>query len=779
MIAFLIYLLKVLICSGILFGYYLLALRNRRFHQWNRFYLLSAVVLSLLAPLAQVTITHYIQAEQPAPIRLLQVIQSADNYLEEVRITTRRSFTIEDGAWILYALISAVLLFILLRSVNRILQLARKHTELLIERIRFVRTQEPGTPFSFFRYIFWNEAIDPESASGRQIFRHELVHVREKHSFDKLFMELVLLFFWMNPFFWIIRRELKMVHEFIADQRSVGADTAAFAAMIHVAYPKQFTALSNPFFQTPIKRRLHMLSKKTNPKWQYLGRLLALPVIACTVLAFTVRTKAISTHTPLDEPLLVALDAGHGLRPDGSYDGAHAGGSYEDVINLQIVKKIAELNTNPNIRFLLTRPDEQIVDLKSRVDQVRTFGADLLLSIHVNAQPGNVTAPRSGIEVRIPDAATSPVIGQQSQLIGSALVDELSGLFATKAKLESVRSGIYVLKASPCPSALIECGYLTNPRDLEFLRQPVNQEKIARQILRSIERYAAQRDRSLGKATQDLPLTDTTVIPLYIVNGNQASKAEIERIDPNTIDRVNVLKGQDATRTYGKQSALGVVEIYTRPRTAIQADRITIKGPTGSEYVQMKGKVKIESPGADTYYLLNGEPVTAEDVKKIDPNRIESINVLKGSSAEEKYGSKAKNGAVEIYTKDGITQLTRTSNLADTVPYKSNDVFVKAETQASIGSSEWRRFLERHLQPVVEQAAKKGAVPGTYTVMAKFIVERDGSLSEIRAIKDPGYGLGAETVALLKNSPKWTPATQNGREVRSYHTQPITFVITK
>ncbi len=671
MIAFLIYLLKVLICSGILFGYYLLALRNGRFHQWNRFYLLSAVVLSLLAPLAQVTITHYIQAEQPAPIHLLQVIQSADNYLEEVRITSHRSFTIEDGAWILYALISTMLLAILLRSIYRIVQLAKKHTELLIERIRFVRTQEPGTPFSFFRYIFWNEAIDPESASGRQIFRHELVHVREHHSFDKLFMELVLLFFWMNPFFWMIRRELKMVHEFIADQRSVGEDTAAFAAMIlHAAYPKQFTALSNPFFQTPIKRRLYMLSKKTNPKWQYLGRLVALPVIACTVLAFTVRTKAITSHTPLDAPILVALDAGHGLRPDGSYDGARSGDSYEDVINLQIVKKIAELNTNPNIRFLLTRPDEQIVDLKSRVDQVRSFGADLFLSIHVNAQPGIITEQRSGIEVRIPDEATSPTIGRQSQLIGSALVEELSGLFSAKAKLESVRGGVYMLKASPCPSALIECGYLTNPRELEFLRQPANQEKIARQILRSIERYAAQRDRSLGKAAQDLPLTDTTTIPLYIVNGKPASKAEIERIDPNTIDRVNVLKGQDATRTYGKQGALGVVEIYTKPKTTIQADQITIKGPTGNEDVQLKGKVKFESPGADTYYLLNGEPITADDVKKLDPNRIQSINVLKGSSAEEKYGSKAKNGAVEIFTKDGITNVS-TTPIADTVPNKS------------------------------------------------------------------------------------------------------------
>ena len=74
MTAFAFYLLKVIICSGVLFLYYHLALRNKLFHQWNRFYLLSAIVISLIAPVVQVTIMHHADEEAKA-IQMLQVFQ--------------------------------------------------------------------------------------------------------------------------------------------------------------------------------------------------------------------------------------------------------------------------------------------------------------------------------------------------------------------------------------------------------------------------------------------------------------------------------------------------------------------------------------------------------------------------------------------------------------------------------------------------------------------------------------------------------------------------------
>jgi protein TonB len=77
---------------------------------------------------------------------------------------------------------------------------------------------------------------------------------------------------------------------------------------------------------------------------------------------------------------------------------------------------------------------------------------------------------------------------------------------------------------------------------------------------------------------------------------------------------------------------------------------------------------------------------------------------------------------------------------------------------------------------VLEEVSKKAA-SGKYTIPVRFLVGLDGSISDIKALKDPGYGMADKIVDMMKNSPKWKPAIQNGRPVRSYHTQPITLVI--
>src|SRR6187402_3357634 len=75
--------------------------------------------------------------------------------------------------------------------------------------------------FSFFRWLFWNRKIELHSEKGEQIFRHELFHIQQKHSWDIIFMELISIFFWINPFFHLIKKELKAIHEFLADEFAV------------------------------------------------------------------------------------------------------------------------------------------------------------------------------------------------------------------------------------------------------------------------------------------------------------------------------------------------------------------------------------------------------------------------------------------------------------------------------------------------------------------------------------------------------------------------------
>jgi len=106
-----------------------------------------------------------------------------------------------------------------------------------------------------------------------------------------------------------------------------------------------------------------------------------------------------------------------------------------------------------------------------------------------------------------------------------------------------------------------------------------------------------------------------------------------------------------------------------------------------------------------------------------------------------------------------------------------NQIFTKVEIEASVDQKQWIRHLQTHLQRYIEDAAANGMDPGTYTVQVKFLVERDGSIADVQALNDPGFGLAKAAVDVVKKGPKWNPGIQNGKQVRSYHTQPITFVV--
>src|SRR5437868_2809195 len=308
------YLLKVIICSGILYGYYWLALRNKVFHKYNRFYLMASVLLSVLLPLIKIDFWQQQAQQQSSVIRVLQAVSSGDEYMDNIIVTTgSNSFDMERLYPFAYMLVSLVLLVVFFHTLFIIFRLLRKYPKQTIDKVSFINTDAKSTPFSFLNYIFWNYNIDVETTTGNQIFKHELAHVQEGHTYDKLFINIVLIFFWCNPFYWLYRKELNMIHEFIADKKAVeDNDTEAFAAMIlQATYPQHRFQLTNNFFYSPIKRRLLMLTKNKNPKVNYLGRIMVLPLLVLIFAAFTFKAKPINRYYH-GKKITVVIDAGHG-----------------------------------------------------------------------------------------------------------------------------------------------------------------------------------------------------------------------------------------------------------------------------------------------------------------------------------------------------------------------------------------------------------------------------------------------------------------------------------
>ena len=148
------YLLKVMICSGILFGYYWLLLRNKIFHRYNRFYLLAAVVLSLLLPLIQINFWQQNEKQSPV-VKVLQAVSSGDEYVSNAMIRTNQNhWNLQELYPFIYLLVSAVFFAFLLRTLFAIRTLLKKYPAQILDKVSFVNTNDKNTPFSFLNYIF-------------------------------------------------------------------------------------------------------------------------------------------------------------------------------------------------------------------------------------------------------------------------------------------------------------------------------------------------------------------------------------------------------------------------------------------------------------------------------------------------------------------------------------------------------------------------------------------------------------------------------------------------
>ena len=215
MITILYYLLKVVLCSALLYTYYWFVLRNKQFHQYNRFYLMGISVLSWLVPFIKIDIIKEQVIAAPKVLYFANVIADKNSSIEQEVIIKSSQFTWDNLLLIIGITISLLFIVRFIKSLLNIRKLIRQYPLKKLASLYLVMTDVKGTPFSFFKYIFWNTSIDLNSEVGKKILAHEMAHVDENHSFDKLLIELQLIIGWFNPITWLIRNELYLIHEFM------------------------------------------------------------------------------------------------------------------------------------------------------------------------------------------------------------------------------------------------------------------------------------------------------------------------------------------------------------------------------------------------------------------------------------------------------------------------------------------------------------------------------------------------------------------------------------
>ncbi len=516
------YLLQVSLCSLVLYVYYYFFLRHNRSHSFNRFYLLSIFILSWLIPLIRIpvgtgNVTRPIT--QPFHLKMFEVIADTNSQLDELVVTNRSVVDMNDILHVSYWLVSLTFAILFILRILRLYLLSRQKPKIHVEGALVLKLDDSDSPFSFFHFIFWNTEIKLSSEIGKKILEHELVHIKQKHSVDKIVAAAVLSVGWINPIFWLIKKELEMVHEFIADRKTVKDDPSQLAQMLLAAsFPSHAFNMTHSFFHSPIKRRISMVSKTTLSRYARTSKLFILPVFVIVIALFSFRkdtrkyegTKAVTYQKPneqsandtndirivdvelsdkaspihsaeLKRTYSIIIDAGHG----GSDHGAQAkDGTNESDIALGIVKILLEENHNELINLIPTRTDDVYQSPSQKSEFIKKNNADALLSIHTGS---SMDATDEGIQIFIPSEDSS-FRYDPSYILANTLANPLSQ-FDPQLQIKRRKVGSWALSDSFRPAILIETGFLTNERDLTLLRSEQYQRKIAQSILKGIELY--------------------------------------------------------------------------------------------------------------------------------------------------------------------------------------------------------------------------------------------------------------------------------------------------
>jgi TonB family protein len=282
--ALLIYLAEVSACFAMLFAVYWFFLKRETFFQVNRFYLLAAVLLSGLIPLIPF---RWSPGASSAPIMVM--LEPVMITPERVVETFRNHLQWMEVAVVVY--LTGVILFVL-RFGLQLFQLARITRRSGIrhahgERVVFV--DRGYSPFSFFNLVFINEAVVP-AAMLPTILEHERVHIRQHHTADMIVIELAILLQWFNPLIWIAGREMKTIHEYLADEGVLqnGISRPLYQQMIlDETMGIQVNNLTNNFNVSLVKKRIAMMTKSKSGMWARGKILLALPVLLVTGILLT------------------------------------------------------------------------------------------------------------------------------------------------------------------------------------------------------------------------------------------------------------------------------------------------------------------------------------------------------------------------------------------------------------------------------------------------------------------------------------------------------------
>ncbi|MDF4221215.1 M56 family metallopeptidase [Maribacter sp. M208] len=298
-----IYLLKSTACMGIFLVFYKLLLEKESMHHFKRFFLLTALIFSLIIP--QIVFTEYIEAEPTPAVTQVLTINEQPEITPIVHEMKESPMNWSLILYTIYGLGVAIFGFRFLYNIAKLWIRVRRNTQIKFNFLVKVLLKEELPPHTFLRYIFLNKQKFESKSIPAAVLLHEETHAKEWHSLDVIFIELLQVLFWFNPLIYLFKRSIKLNHEFLADSAVIKVqenqlhyqNTLLSYLSNDNFHTHQSVGIANAINYSSIKKRFIIMKKQTSKRGILIRSLLILPVLTIMLYSFSNRKEKFISDT--------------------------------------------------------------------------------------------------------------------------------------------------------------------------------------------------------------------------------------------------------------------------------------------------------------------------------------------------------------------------------------------------------------------------------------------------------------------------------------------------
>ena len=292
--------IKSILCSGLLLLLYHFFLEQEKMHRFNRFYLLLSIAVSVVIPLLTIEMEADILPQSPtSSIPFAKFSETGPVVQTRVmpELATEENMLITQWPFLVYSLVCIILLARLLRNSRAVLATKSNRKAVYFHGARIILLPKDTVTYTFLNNIFVTESAFCRNQIEHEVLTHELAHVRQKHTLDVLFIELLRALFWINPLWFFYKKAIQLNHEFLADDAVLDKynNQASYKLLLldKILYTRQLN-LTSSFNYSITKKRLTMMTKTTSPARGFVKQ--SITVVLSIGLAFLFCGKIYSQH---------------------------------------------------------------------------------------------------------------------------------------------------------------------------------------------------------------------------------------------------------------------------------------------------------------------------------------------------------------------------------------------------------------------------------------------------------------------------------------------------